>query len=136
MGVTYIDYNTIVYRCILDGEMLVWDRVSQRFAEFGSNRGVGKDFLFSFFLLLLECICGTKLPVREYGCFKTVSMTSAHGTSVNPWRHLNFWFCPEMLGHSLANVLISEIFYKFSCTAKAAKDGLDSDLQVLQCCSY
>lgn len=29
-------------KCTLDGEMLVWDRVSQRFAEFGSNRGVAK----------------------------------------------------------------------------------------------
>lgn len=28
-------------RCILDGEMLVWDTAAQRFAEFGSNQEIG-----------------------------------------------------------------------------------------------
>lgn len=31
-------------RCILDGEMLVWDTSSKRFAEFGSNQEIGMYF--------------------------------------------------------------------------------------------
>jgi len=31
-------------RCILDGEMLVWDTSSNRFAEFGSNQEIGMYF--------------------------------------------------------------------------------------------
>jgi hypothetical protein len=30
------------YRCILDGEMLVWDTSLNRFAEFGSNQEIAK----------------------------------------------------------------------------------------------
>jgi ATP-dependent DNA ligase len=30
-----------LYRCILDGEMLVWDTSTDRFAEFGSNQEIG-----------------------------------------------------------------------------------------------
>ncbi|KAL2481826.1 DNA ligase 4 [Abeliophyllum distichum] len=33
--------NILVDRCILDGEMLVWDTSSNRFAEFGSNQEIG-----------------------------------------------------------------------------------------------
>lgn len=39
-----------VFRCILDGEMLVWDKSSNRFAEFGSNQEIG---IFLFLILLL-----------------------------------------------------------------------------------
>ncbi|XP_027356168.1 DNA ligase 4 isoform X3 [Abrus precatorius] len=34
--------NVIVDRCILDGEMLVWDKSLNRFAEFGSNQEIAK----------------------------------------------------------------------------------------------
>ncbi|XP_054805220.1 DNA ligase 4 [Prosopis cineraria] len=34
--------NILVDRCILDGEMLVWDKSSNRFAEFGSNQEIAK----------------------------------------------------------------------------------------------
>ncbi|KAG6469754.1 hypothetical protein ZIOFF_070685 [Zingiber officinale] len=34
--------NVLVDRCILDGEMLVWDTSAQRFAEFGSNQEIAK----------------------------------------------------------------------------------------------
>ncbi|XP_042449439.1 DNA ligase 4-like isoform X2 [Zingiber officinale] len=34
--------NVLVDRCILDGEMLVWDTSTQRFAEFGSNQEIAK----------------------------------------------------------------------------------------------
>ncbi|KAK8466015.1 hypothetical protein PHAVU_009G235800 [Phaseolus vulgaris] len=34
--------NVLVDRCILDGEMLVWDTSSKRFAEFGSNQEIAK----------------------------------------------------------------------------------------------
>ncbi|KAJ0984175.1 hypothetical protein J5N97_002531 [Dioscorea zingiberensis] len=34
--------NILVERCILDGEMLVWDTSAQRFAEFGSNQEIAK----------------------------------------------------------------------------------------------
>ncbi|XP_047149361.1 DNA ligase 4 isoform X1 [Vigna umbellata] len=34
--------NILVDRCILDGEMLVWDTSSKRFAEFGSNQEIAK----------------------------------------------------------------------------------------------
>ncbi|KAF2935732.1 putative DNA ligase 4 [Oryza sativa Japonica Group] len=34
--------NILVDRCILDGEMLVWDTVLNRFAEFGSNQEIAK----------------------------------------------------------------------------------------------
>ncbi|KAL1555222.1 DNA ligase (ATP) [Salvia divinorum] len=34
--------NILVDRCILDGEMLVWDKSSSRFAEFGSNQEIAK----------------------------------------------------------------------------------------------
>ncbi|KAG0587124.1 hypothetical protein KC19_2G142100 [Ceratodon purpureus] len=34
--------HIIPEKCILDGEMLVWDRVAKKFAEFGSNREVAK----------------------------------------------------------------------------------------------
>lgn len=30
-----------VPRCILDGEMLVWDKSANRFVEFGSNQEIG-----------------------------------------------------------------------------------------------
>ncbi|CAM6048477.1 unnamed protein product [Sphagnum compactum] len=35
--------NILPEKCILDGEMLVWDRLTNRFAEFGSNRGIAKE---------------------------------------------------------------------------------------------
>lgn len=31
----------LTFRCILDGEMLVWDTSLNRFAEFGSNQEIG-----------------------------------------------------------------------------------------------
>ncbi|XP_030535631.1 DNA ligase 4 isoform X2 [Rhodamnia argentea] len=34
--------NIVVDRCILDGEMLVWDKSANRFAEFGSNQEIAK----------------------------------------------------------------------------------------------
>ncbi|KAL8039990.1 hypothetical protein ABFX02_10G071500 [Erythranthe guttata] len=34
--------NILVDRCILDGEMLVWDKSTNRFAEFGSNQEIAK----------------------------------------------------------------------------------------------
>ncbi|XP_061352685.1 DNA ligase 4 [Gastrolobium bilobum] len=34
--------NVLVERCILDGEMLVWDTSLNRFAEFGSNQEIAK----------------------------------------------------------------------------------------------
>ncbi|XP_027071006.2 DNA ligase 4-like [Coffea arabica] len=34
--------NILVDRCILDGEMLVWDTSENRFADFGSNQGIAK----------------------------------------------------------------------------------------------
>nr|XP_009414979.1 PREDICTED: DNA ligase 4 isoform X1 [Musa acuminata subsp. malaccensis] len=34
--------NILVQRCILDGEMLVWDMATQHFAEFGSNQEIAK----------------------------------------------------------------------------------------------
>ncbi|XP_020593800.1 DNA ligase 4 [Phalaenopsis equestris] len=34
--------NILVDRCILDGEMLVWDTSTNRFAEFGSNQEIAK----------------------------------------------------------------------------------------------
>ncbi|KAG0463169.1 hypothetical protein HPP92_021645 [Vanilla planifolia] len=34
--------NVLVDRCILDGEMLVWDTTTNRFAEFGSNQEIAK----------------------------------------------------------------------------------------------
>ncbi|XP_073003706.1 putative DNA ligase 4 [Typha latifolia] len=34
--------NVLVDRCILDGEMLVWDRSTNHFAEFGSNQEIAK----------------------------------------------------------------------------------------------
>ncbi|XP_043805964.1 DNA ligase 4 isoform X3 [Manihot esculenta] len=37
-----ITQNVLADRCILDGEMLVWDSSSNRFAEFGSNQEIAK----------------------------------------------------------------------------------------------
>ncbi|XLS89875.1 hypothetical protein HN51_065883 [Arachis hypogaea] len=37
-----IQQNILVDRCILDGEMLVWDSSLNRFAEFGSNQEIAK----------------------------------------------------------------------------------------------
>lgn len=37
-----IKENILVDRCILDGEMLVWDKSTNRFAEFGSNQEIAK----------------------------------------------------------------------------------------------
>ncbi|OMO77093.1 DNA ligase, ATP-dependent [Corchorus capsularis] len=37
-----ITQNILVDRCILDGEMLVWDTTLSRFAEFGSNQEIAK----------------------------------------------------------------------------------------------
>ncbi|KZV30732.1 DNA ligase 4-like [Dorcoceras hygrometricum] len=34
--------NILVDRCILDGEMLVWDKSANQFAEFGSNQEIAK----------------------------------------------------------------------------------------------
>ncbi|EPS70380.1 hypothetical protein M569_04378, partial [Genlisea aurea] len=34
--------NILVDRCILDGEMLVWDKSANRFAEFGANQEIAK----------------------------------------------------------------------------------------------
>ncbi|KAL0346903.1 UNVERIFIED_CONTAM: DNA ligase 4 [Sesamum calycinum] len=34
--------NILIDRCILDGEMLVWDASANRFAEFGSNQEIAK----------------------------------------------------------------------------------------------
>ncbi|KAJ3698473.1 hypothetical protein LUZ61_002178 [Rhynchospora tenuis] len=37
-----IKENILVDRCILDGEMLVWDKTANRFADFGSNQEIAK----------------------------------------------------------------------------------------------
>ncbi|WOK95000.1 DNA ligase 4 isoform X2 [Canna indica] len=37
-----IQQNVLVERCILDGEMLVWDTCAQCFADFGSNQEIAK----------------------------------------------------------------------------------------------
>nr|XP_017259048.1 PREDICTED: DNA ligase 4 isoform X1 [Daucus carota subsp. sativus] len=37
-----IQKNVVTDRCILDGEMLVWDTSTNRFAEFGSNQEIAK----------------------------------------------------------------------------------------------
>ncbi|CAK9216066.1 unnamed protein product [Sphagnum troendelagicum] len=34
--------NILLEKCILDGEMLVWDHLNNRFAEFGSNQEIAK----------------------------------------------------------------------------------------------
>lgn len=34
--------NVVAERCILDGEMLVWDNATNRFADFGSNQEIAK----------------------------------------------------------------------------------------------
>ncbi|KAH9805708.1 DNA ligase 4 [Citrus sinensis] len=39
-----IEQNVLVDRCILDGEMLVWDTSLNRFAEFGSNQEIDVAF--------------------------------------------------------------------------------------------
>ncbi|KAJ4963500.1 hypothetical protein NE237_023439 [Protea cynaroides] len=39
---TIIIEHILVDRCILDGEMLVWDTSTKRFAEFGSNQEIAK----------------------------------------------------------------------------------------------
>ncbi|KAL8096103.1 hypothetical protein AgCh_037168 [Apium graveolens] len=38
----FIKKNVVTDRCILDGEMLVWDTSLNRFAEFGSNQEIAK----------------------------------------------------------------------------------------------
>ncbi|VAH35972.1 unnamed protein product [Triticum turgidum subsp. durum] len=45
----FIKENILVDRCILDGEMLVWDTALNRFAEFGSNQeiDIAFDILYS-----------------------------------------------------------------------------------------
>ncbi|VAH35974.1 unnamed protein product [Triticum turgidum subsp. durum] len=46
----FIKENILVDRCILDGEMLVWDTALNRFAEFGSNQEIADiafDILYS-----------------------------------------------------------------------------------------
>lgn len=45
-----------LYRCILDGEMLVWDTSTHRFAEFGSNQEIGFEWLSIYFLFAAFCI--------------------------------------------------------------------------------
>ncbi|CAA6662353.1 unnamed protein product [Spirodela intermedia] len=37
-----VQHNILIDRCILDGEMLVWDTSTNRFAEFGSNQEIAK----------------------------------------------------------------------------------------------
>jgi DNA ligase-4 len=37
--------NILLEKCILNGEMLVWDRLTNRFAEFGSNQEIGETSL-------------------------------------------------------------------------------------------
>lgn len=37
----YLPFLFLSFRCILDGEMLVWDTSLNRFAEFGSNQEIG-----------------------------------------------------------------------------------------------
>jgi DNA ligase-4 len=42
-------------RCILDGEMLVWDRLTNRFAEFGSNQEIAKAAKMAWTLASRQC---------------------------------------------------------------------------------
>jgi len=42
--VFFIWVLVIFLRCILDGEMLVWDTSLKHFAEFGSNQEIGTYF--------------------------------------------------------------------------------------------
>jgi len=50
-----------LFRCILDGEMLVWDTSTNRFAEFGSNQEIGLDgfntdyYWYLVFYVSLDC---------------------------------------------------------------------------------
>lgn len=48
----YMFFPDSLIRCILDGEMLVWDTTNDRFAEFGSNQEIGKSLYFSLWIML------------------------------------------------------------------------------------
>uniref|UniRef100_A0A0D9W947 DNA ligase n=1 Tax=Leersia perrieri TaxID=77586 RepID=A0A0D9W947_9ORYZ len=65
-----IKENILVDRCILDGEMLVWDTVLNRFAEFGSNQEIGfwnlpENCRTSYFLLGLNYFLLTAKAAQE-----------------------------------------------------------------------
>ncbi|CAI5482386.1 unnamed protein product [Closterium sp. Yama58-4] len=38
-----VEDNILTHKCILDGEMLAWDRVNNKFVEFGSNQTAAKE---------------------------------------------------------------------------------------------
>lgn len=64
-----ITQNILVDRCILDGEMLVWDSTLNQFAEFGSNQEIAKaakDGLDSD----RQVLCCTELVflITNYNC--------------------------------------------------------------------
>lgn len=44
----------MLFRCILDGEMLVWDMAAQHFAEFGSNQEIGLSIASCSYCTLLH----------------------------------------------------------------------------------
>lgn len=49
----YYPEANLVFRCILDGEMLVWDTSANRFAEFGSNQEIGLQEFWSIFCIII-----------------------------------------------------------------------------------
>ncbi|KIM34526.1 hypothetical protein M408DRAFT_325903 [Serendipita vermifera MAFF 305830] len=65
----HASFNPDVHECILDGEMLVWDPISERYLPFGT----------------LKSHAGEKAPTREYSprpCFKVFDLVFLNGKSL------------------------------------------------------
>ncbi|ONM14150.1 DNA ligase 4 [Zea mays] len=82
-----IKENILVDRCILDGEMLVWDTVLNRFAEFGSNQEI--DVVFDILYAGDTSVIHQSLTERHQILQKVVKQLKGHLEILIPRRGLN-----------------------------------------------
>ncbi|KAI6682626.1 hypothetical protein NL676_036507 [Syzygium grande] len=104
--------NIVVDRCILDGEMLVWDKSANRFAEFGSNQEI--DVAFDILYAGDTSVIHQTLKERHELLRKVVKPFKGHLEILVPDDGLNSHRPPEepcwsLIAHTMDDV---ERFFK------------------------
>ncbi|KAH9653721.1 DNA ligase 4 [Citrus sinensis] len=97
-----IEQNVLVDRCILDGEMLVWDTSLNRFAEFGSNQEI--DFAFDVLYVGDTSVIHQSLKERHELLQKVVKPSKGRLETLVPDHGLNSHVRPQGKEHEMTDI--------------------------------
>ncbi|KAK9213331.1 hypothetical protein WN943_002718 [Citrus x changshan-huyou] len=97
-----IEQNVLVDRCILDGEMLVWDTSLNRFAEFGSNQEI--DVAFDVLYVGDTSVIHQSLKERHELLQKVVKPSKGRLETLVPDHGLNSHVRPQGKEHEMTDI--------------------------------